>query len=71
MADSRNQGSSVISPFSITLVTALLRIGATGKTGEEIQKAFGFPSDLTMLSGAFGKLLASVKVSEHQSKIIL
>ena len=47
----------IFSPLSLSSVTAMVKLGAGGKTSEEIQKTFNFPPDDVILKDGYSKIL--------------
>jgi len=52
----------IYSPFSVSAVLAMVKIGAKGITSEEMQKVLGYPEkDVDLLTG-YSKILESFQV---------
>ena len=52
----------VFSPFSLALVLAMVRLGASNHTASEMDAAFHFPSDVDSIKDGYNKALMSLKV---------
>jgi serine protease inhibitor len=56
-----NPGNLIFSPLSLSAVVAMLKPGAKGKTGTEIQTGMKFPDDQILYKG-YSSLLQSLQV---------
>jgi hypothetical protein len=53
----------IYSPFSLSAVVAMARLGAKGTTAQEITRTLRYPVDDNVLGKGYSKILASLQVN--------